>query len=89
MSANDSDDLIVGGLVGGASWLVDVYTDTASSRARHSKSQAPPDGAAERRPKPDLAASKPWSCPSCGASNSGRAEFCSLCAKLRPASIRE
>jgi len=31
----------------------------------------------------------PWNCPACGAFNSARATFCSLCAKPRPRSATE
>jgi hypothetical protein len=86
MSMDDPEDLIMDGLIGGASWLADTFKDTAAPRRRHAKSPVQPDKVEEPSPKQAEADSGPWSCPSCGASNSGRAEFCSLCTKLRPTS---
>lgn len=87
MILDDSDDIIVDVIAGGVSWVAHVVKDTtAPRRARRAKAPVQPDEAAEPAPKQAAADSGPWSCPSCGASNSGRAEFCSLCAKLRPTS---
>lgn len=86
MSMDDPEDLIMDGLIGGASWLADTFKDTAAPRRRHARSPVQPEKAAELPPKHADADCGPWSCPSCGASNSGRAEFCSLCTKLRPTS---
>ncbi|NLG64348.1 MAG: hypothetical protein GX537_01935 [Actinobacteria bacterium] len=88
MTMDDPENLIIDGLIVGASVLTDVVKDAAASRKRRAKAPPQPGQDGAERPARQADA-EPWHCPSCGALNSGRAEFCSLCAKPRLAAPEE
>jgi hypothetical protein len=83
MSTDDLEPIVDALIEGVISVAGDLIVSTGERRTRRNKSSAQSGMDAQPQPEQAKADSQPWRCPECGASNSGRAQFCSLCIRPR------